>query len=105
MPYVELKSIGLSFVFGALLTCLVWLIVRNPWAGLFGAAVCLGRYLLDNCLLQSEKKSCSEEVTMLQSEIVMLRNLLSKVQAKLDRRRMKSASCAKTADPSCIETL
>ena len=99
MPYVELKAIGLSFVFGALFCGLVWLIVRNPWAGLFGAAVCLGRFLLDNCQLQYERKLSDVEVAMLQAEVAMLREMLRKIQAKLDRRQQRAAR-AKSTDPS-----
>ena len=103
MSFDEMKAIGLSFVFGAMLTCLVWLIVRNPWAGLFGSAVCLGRFLFDNCRFQYLMKLGSEEITLLQAEVAMLRNMLSKTQAKLDRRQRKSTRVPVT-DPSCAET-
>jgi hypothetical protein len=65
---------GLSF--GAWLTGMLWLLVRNPWVSVFIVGVMLGLALLEGGVEREKSAGLLLEVAELQKQVVSLRTTL-----------------------------
>ena len=64
---------------GSCLTGILWLIARNPWAGVFTVGFCIGIIVMDNCGLNKEIRDISAYTMDLEKQIVALRSTIHNI--------------------------
>ena len=70
----------------------VWMVVGNPWVGVFAVGIVLGLYMLENCALQAWLGAARAEVRELEKQVVGLRTTIHRMvqagpNAEVERRR------------------
>ena len=58
---------------------MLWLIARNPWAGVFAVGFCLALYMMENWGLYGEIRNQQDNILDLEKQIVALRSTIGKL--------------------------
>ena len=74
-----LTRICMASSFGGWGAALLWMIVGNPWVGVFAVAVALGLYLLENGVLQGRLEAARADVVDLEKQVVGLRTTIHRM--------------------------
>lgn len=82
-----------SISVGAWLACLLWLVVREPWAGVFGTGACMGWVLMGSLQLTEDKQALKQEIRELEKQVIVLRSRLSELGHEAHYRRAALQSC------------
>ena len=87
-----LTRICMAVSFGGWVAGLLWMVVGNPWVGVFAVGIVLGLYMLENGALQAGLGAARAEVGELEKQVVGLRTTIHRmVQAgpneEVERRR------------------
>ena len=83
-----------SLCVGAWTTSLMWVVSRQPWAGVFALGVSLGWVLMGYWLEMEESSERREEVVELEKQVVSLRASMSRmvqVDAALEGERRRAS--------------
>lgn len=86
--------IGFGVSTGAWLAALMWLVLRNAYAGVFVVGLCLGLYMLENWQLHEAVREETERVTELEKQIIVLRDTvgeLSLMNSELEAEHRRAA--------------
>ena len=92
-------TICFSISMGAWITAALWLIVREPWACVFGATACVGWLLMDCMHMAGDMQAQLEEIMELEKQVCVLRSRLSDMvreEAGLEVGRKRAASRPRT---------
>lgn len=86
--------IGFGVSTGAWLAALMWLVLRNAYAGVFVVGLCLGLFMLENWQLHEAVREETERVTELEKQIIVLRGTvgeLSLMNSELEAEHRRAA--------------
>jgi hypothetical protein len=89
----SLTRICMAVSFGGWMSVSLWLIVGNPWVGVFAIGAVLGVYVLENGALQMGLGSARGDIGELEKQVVGLRTTIDRMarlntELECERRRL-----------------
>ena len=75
----SLTRICMAVSFGGWMSVSLWLIVGNPWVGVFAIGAVLGVYVLENGALQMGLGSARGDIGELEKQVVALRTTIDRM--------------------------